>query len=100
MVADLHAGTAPRQRYQGLIRRNLHITPGPAQTLADLRRLAQHLPSSVTVERPCKAKNQATMSTNRAVSLVAGPLRDRHDDPCEGRPLPYSGLVLCHGRNW
>jgi hypothetical protein len=39
-----------------LVRRNPHATPGPAQTLAGMRRLAQHLASLVTVKRPCKSK--------------------------------------------
>jgi hypothetical protein len=53
---------------QHLIRRNLHAMPGPAQTLAGLRRLAQHLASFVAVERSRKAKMRPT---NSPVSLSA-----------------------------
>jgi len=38
---------------------SLHTTLGPAQTLGDLRRLAQQLASFGTVERRCTAKIRA-----------------------------------------
>ncbi len=37
-AAIFHAGTAPRQRYQGLIRRDIRVHPLPAQTPDELVR--------------------------------------------------------------